>query len=579
MSFTESQQTAIENTDPNNLVVAGAGSGKTRVLTHRVARLVSSGVSPQSILVLTFTRKAARELKERLSALVGDVARKIWVGTFHGISYRILAQWGDRIGYKTDGASISIVSPEESAELIDRVCQSYGWKGSKRAIDEARSLLAHNGTFPPDPDLGRIIREYWSILKENNALDYDQILLETHRLFEECPDALEFFRNKFVHVFVDEYQDTDRLQYDLHERISPENLFVVGDVRQAIYGWRGADISIILGFDRSRNARITHLAECFRCGRSIVEAANRLIAKNGGELEKPMIPALDTDGEILVRRGGGDQIVDLLNELFEPHSTMAVIARTHHALDLVEDALRRAKIDYLRVGAASRKIEDSVEWKTFHGALRSVLNPRDSIAFLAHAVKVEGLSADQLSALRVDATNAGMSLSEFYYSEAMAPFGNTPSCRGVLAWLCGEVRAFVGTVRGLWERFYLKTGLYVSNPAVCGKISDYLADRAEGMTPVEWLEWLGTRDMHADLEAPTDRLTLLTAHAAKGLEWNTVIIADFDDGVFPSQRAIKSGDLDEERRLAYVTFTRAKKRLAVFSRKEPSRFMAEAGVQ
>ena len=234
MNHTPAQLQAINSDAKAMLVIAGAGSGKTATTIARIARLVSEGTNPASILCLTFTRKAANEVKERLAKKIGtSAAKKIWAGTFHSISYRILMQWGSKIGYQTNsGRVITVVTPEESEELIKQIMIAYDYKGTAKSLNDAKSILAHDGTEPEDLNIKRIIAEYHARLKECNTVDFDQLLLEVQKLFEVSQDALDFYRTKFQHIFVDEYQDTDKVQYNLHEVLAPKHLFCVGDTDQ-----------------------------------------------------------------------------------------------------------------------------------------------------------------------------------------------------------------------------------------------------------------------------------------------------------------------------------------------------------
>jgi DNA helicase II / ATP-dependent DNA helicase PcrA len=575
--ITPAQKQAIESQSPAILVLAGAGSGKTFTVVQRIVRLVKSGTNSASILCLTFTRKAAKELKERLEKLIGKDARKIWAGTFHSISYRILSAWGERIGYMTTGGEkITIITPDEAESILKTVREEYGWNGTQKAIEEAKSKLAHKGDFPEDPSLARIIREYWSRLKECNAVDYDQLLLEVHRIFRECPDALLHYQNRFSHIFVDEYQDTDTIQYSLHEVLRPQFLFAVGDIRQGIYSWRGAEISIIKDFEQAHpGAEVIDLLECFRCGRPIVEAANRLIAHNP-EGKKGLIPTVE-GGNVSVRRGGPLEIAEYLSEdlALEDPGQIAVIARTHRILEETLAACQEKGLDVFKIGSASNNVKDLAEWKTFHAVLRMVLNPMDNIAFWSFGADWLRLSADQRKTLKGVADAQGDAILHVLARESGEEFSHAKR-------VYNELSEGKNTDSALFSfKLFVANGTpsqsYVS---AMGRVEQYLKENgAEQMTPAEWLQWVSTRDMHSELEsgANKEKITLLTAHAAKGLEWENVILAGFNAGEFPSARSARTG-IDEERRLAYVAMTRAKKNLVVFSDKEPSRFITEAGI-
>lgn len=567
MTLTESQKRAIFSPAPAILVVAGAGSGKTSVATKRIARLISDGTDPGSILVITFTRKAARELKTRLEKLIGPQARKIWCGTFHAISYRILAQWGERIGYQTTGGrSISVVSPDESEIMLDNIVQEYGWKGSMKTVEEAKSILAHTMKNPDDPDLQRIIREYHARLRECNAVDFDQLLLEVHRLFRECPEALAFYRNRFTHVFVDEYQDTDHAQYSLHEVLAAPNLFCVGDPDQAIYGWRGADVSIILDFETAHpGAEVIKLEECFRCGRPIVEAANNLIFRNKDRIEKRLVPTIE-EGDVSVKTGEAQNVAGFLSEdlAFADPAEVAVIARTHNELEKVLQAGEILGLDLHKVGAKSDAILGSYEFKTFLAVLRMAINPRDSIAWHCFGGKWTGLQDQERQAIQKKAILDGCSPIETYletFPKSKLTEIRVHTTRTVWMWFCVWMTTQMDRINSTHEAIWKYLDANVNHD----------------LSPEDFMVWIQTRDNQAELERGQDRITLLTAHACKGLEWDTVILAGFDQKTFPSARALREGHLEEERRLGYVAMTRARKRLVIFT-DNPSQFIREAGL-
>lgn len=569
MNMTPSQQRAIDSNAPAILVVAGAGSGKTSTVVQRNARLIAQGESPDSILCLTFTRKAANELKERLEKLIGPQARRIWAGTFHAISYRILRQWGERIGYQTTGGrTITVVTPDEAESVFKAVIDQYGWKGRKSTIEEARKELAHRGEFPEDLDLARIIREYWAELRRMNAVDYDQLLLEVSRLFRESPEALAFYRNRFAHIFVDEYQDTDLVQYNLHEMLAPAHLFCVGDPDQAIYGWRGADMSIILRFEQAHpGAEVVLLEECFRCAPPIVEAANRLIAHNRDRIPKTLLPQ-PGEGSAEARKDWSP-VYRLSEDLaFEKPEEVAVIARTHADLEKIERECIQAGLSVFRVGAEEKTIGKSAIMRRFKSHLRLWLNSRDDLAM--HSLDLPAAEIQAAMAAR----RSDQSLFEAWRAR-----------------LSDDGRLTLEAIRHAFDEAPSSVAAFAAFSTVAGShpqemLLNYLADNGGELKPAEWIEREMVKDMHAGLERKRpDRITLLTAHAAKGLEWDHVLVIGMEDGKFPSQRAIRAGTEEEERRLAYVAFTRARKTLAIYPIVDgatpagtPSRFIKEAGL-
>ena len=517
--------------------------------------MAKDGCNPASILCLTFTRKAARELKERLQQTIGDQARRIWAGTFHAISYRILMQWGGKIGYQTtEGRSITVTTPEESENLFREIMKSYNYKGTIREVDQARSELAHAGIEPEDPNIRRMIEEYKSRLKECNAIDFDGLLLEFRRLFETHSPALEYYQNKFDHIFVDEYQDTDRIQYNLHEILNPRNLFVVGDADQGIYSWRGAELSIIQGFETDHpGAEVIKLEHCFRCGDEIVRRANNLIQHNRQRLDKTLIGATGTQGEF---RGYFESCPEFIAEIladeltFEDPRQIAVIARKHSILEGIEKACNQIGLQVHRVGAASQAVEDNESFKSFVARCKLAANPRDNLAFL---------TANQ--------EYYGFDLKEVWRR------ANTEGC----GWFEAARMLHVESDLRLPDLSQSVHDAYLDQVDANTLILAYLKHLYPNHTVRQFLEAYATRDMHTELEKPVEAITLITAHASKGLEWDHVLIAEFDEGTLPSKRAIREGSLEEERRLAYVAMTRARKSVRVFCSpdRDPSRFLEE----
>lgn len=559
MNPTPAQQEAIDSYDNNLLLIAGAGSGKTATVIQRIKRLIDGGVNPASILCLTFTRKAAMEMRERLEKMLdARQIRPIWIGTFHSISYRILSQWGYKIGYKVSKTeSISVTSPDEADELLKAVLDQYDFRAPIKKIMEAKGLLSHDNIKPANPDIERVLREYKSRLKESNAVDFDYLLLEVHALFEVCPEALNYYRNKFSYVFIDEYQDTDLVQYNLHEILRPKNLFAIGDADQCLFSWRGAHMEIILDFDKKHdNTRVIKLEHCFRCGDQIVAAANALIENNRDRIKKTLIGATKTNGQIdLFDNNGAEQVASFLSEemAFESPSEVVVIARNHRSLEFIERACRHCGLDVLRVGKATNEVESLDCFRFMVAYLKLRLNPMNNIAFLtANKIGFHQILSDIWQA----ANEAGCSWYQAFNDQAIVDHD------------CNIVDFY----RACCSR---------SNRAMNSLALDYLTTMFdENIDAESWLEQYQLKDGQLELEKKKEgKITLITAHAAKGLEWDNVIIADFDELAFPSGLAIKNNTMEEERRLAYVAFTRARKRLSIFyTAHKPSRFLLEANL-
>jgi len=559
MNPTPAQQEAIDSYDSNLLLIAGAGSGKTATVIQRIKRLIERGVNPASILCLTFTRKAAMEMRERLEKMLGARAiRPIWIGTFHSISYKILSQWGYKIGYKiSKSESISVTSPEEANTLLQTVMEQYDCGISMKKIMEAKGLLSHDNIKPTNPNIERLLREYKARLKESNAVDFDYLLLEVHALFEACPEALKYYQGKFSYVFIDEYQDTDLVQYNLHEILQPKNLLAIGDADQCLFSWRGAHMEIILDFDKKHaDTKVIKLEHCFRCGDKIVEAANTLIEHNRNRIEKTLVGATQTEGLIdLSNESNAAKIALFLAEemAFESPGQIAVIARNHRSLEFIEKACRQYGLDVLRVGKATAEIDTMDCFKFMVAYLKLLLNPMNNIAFLT--ANKAGFSV-ALSAIWTKADELGCSWYQAF---------NDPE----------TIEVGLSIVD-----FYRASCAKISRP-MNAIVIDYLESMFDnGIKAEDWLKQYQLKDGQLELEKKKDGLiTLITAHASKGLEWDNVIIADFDELSFPSALSIKNNTMEEERRLAYVAFTRARKRLSIFyNSHKPSRFLREANL-
>lgn len=550
MNMTPSQEKAINSNSKSVLILAGAGSGKTATTISKIAKLIESGINPSSVLCLTFTRKAANEMKERLSDMIGrDKAKKIWAGTFHSICYRILMQFGNHIGYQTNGSKITVITADESNLLMKKIIENYGYKGTQKEISDAKNLLAHKGVVPENPEIARIIKEYYTKLRESNSIDYDKLLLEVSFLFQKCNQARDHYHNRFKYIFVDEYQDTDTMQYSLHELINPDYLFVVGDVDQSIYSFRGAEISIIQNFKKDhKESEVILLEECFRCCDSIVEKANKLISHNKNRFDKKLIGKTGKNGLFEVYFGDAFSLANYVSEnlAFEMPGDIAVIGRTHNVLKELETAFFEIGLDTHRVGADMQYIEQSAQFQKILCLLRLNANVKDNIAFM----KLSQLECFDLESVWQSANLRGCSWFESYQEKEKYK-------------------------HDLNKRIFDVVEEILINCQIDSKIKDFF-DGKKDFTGIEFLEDYQIRDQHYELEKKDpDKITLITAHAAKGLEWKNVVIAEFTEKCFPSVLAVKSGNIEEERRLAYVSFTRAAERLVIFHGKNKSCFLGE----
>ncbi len=602
------------------LVLAGAGSGKTRVLTVRIAHLVAGGAAPEGILAVTFTNKAAAEMRERLARILGaDAAARTVVGTFHAFCLRTLREHGAALGLPAFGicdASDQLAAaravlrdlrvPEahvQPSQLQSRI--SLGKNRLERAEDQDDDLLR------------RAWLAYDAHLRRNRALDFDDLLLFTLRLLEQAPAVRQVLQQRHRHVLVDEYQDTNRPQYEIVRRLAEKHhsLFVVGDDDQAIYGWRGADLSRILGFAKDfRGATTVRLQTNYRSTGAILEAANRLIACNVGRHEKTLRAVLEA--------GDSPRVVGQPDEEAEAAFTaqdiaarlaagarpaeFAVLLRTAVQARPFETALRAAQVPYRLVGGPS--FYDRKEVRDVLAYLRLLVNPDDETALLRIAnCPPRGLGKASLDRLVADATAAGRPVAETF-DRAEAVEGVPP----VAAQAARELRA---TLRTLAGRAAGATDLVALVREVLAAV-DYRAelercptpeereDRRAGVSEVlnvaeslqrrgvtrlqDLLDRLTLAEQDERTAEPTgERVLLMTLHAAKGLEWPRVYLAGCEETLLPHQKAIDLDAVPEERRLMYVGITRAQRQLTLTwaatrsrygsrSPTYPSRFLYEA---
>lgn len=616
MNLTTQQQVAVETTAPNVLVVAGAGSGKTRVLTARIAYLLAQGVAPSAILTFTFTRKAANEMKTRVAALVGEhTANSMLIGTFHSIALIILERHAKILGYRP---GISVFSDADQWTVLESVGRDLGYMNDRKWTafakkdiaqcieivnatpkrdDIAKALATQSGLKLSEADaLSKLIQGYRNRLFENNAVDFGMILAECQRLFAEQPKILRMYQDTFSHVMVDEYQDTDLVQYNLHNWLSPPaHLFAVGDLDQAIYAWRGAHPELMLNLDKARpDLEVIKLEECFRCGPSVVAAANRLIEHNVDRIDRTLVSRVDYESTVHVLPGRSEDVANTIRAAKEEAGfdwgDIAVLGRSHRTLKRLQQVFAQGEIPCVRIGALSDVCETDA-FRDLLAAMRLVANEWDAVAFLRLRPFFKLNDPVEYSGLRQQA--ACNSKSHFRsWTEYRDIEGNEIGTLGevLLAFRPEDssVSCFVDRV------VHLVTSALIDAMFADEEYSEHLLQSVsfwKAMTPCmmlhEALRWFATKDIQDEIEATKDphKVTLMTVHAAKGLEWPCVIVTNLNEKSFPSSR----GDEEEERRLCYVAITRAKERLVLHYRRDcdqaegrtpqpPSRFLAEAGV-
>ncbi len=598
------------------LVLAGAGSGKTRVLTSRVCHLIHEhGIAPDRILAVTFTNKAAGEMRERIGRLLGGDPTGMWVGTFHAIGARLLRRHADRLGWDR---TFSIFDADQSLRLMKSVQESEGldpkrWspKGLRAEISNAKNQLVDAKAFAAENEgsrdffvknVARVYPEYQKALAHQNAFDFDDLLVKPVELLEANAGLLESYRDRFAFVLVDEYQDTNRAQFRFVELMAGahHNLMVVGDDDQSIYGWRGADIKNILDFEKAfPGAHIVRLERNYRSSKSILDAANRVIAENvnrkgktlrtereGGE-PITLLESLDENDE-------GAWIVDEMEARVRntpglAYSEIAVLYRTNAQARALEDALRRAGVPYQVVGSVRfyerREIQDVLAY------LRLISNPRDAVAF-DRVVNYprRGVGLTTLEHLRRWADSQGASLLEAAARADEVPDIRAAGARGLMHFAAliqrFSVRALQADIGELLEELLedldLMRHLHEEGPEgedrarnvaelIAGAL-DFDASLVVGAddevdTFTELDLFLQQVALVADvdrLDPDADAVTLMTLHNAKGLEFPVVFIAGMEEGLFPLARAYDEPDaLEEERRLFYVGITRAEDKLTL----------------
>jgi len=617
----EPQRRAVLHRGTPLLVVAGAGSGKTRVLTHRVAHLIASGdATPWQILAITFTNKAADEMRERLVDLVGPVARRMWVSTFHAACVRILRAHADRLGYRS---SFTIYDDADSRRLVEHVLRDLNIDAKRLparsvqgSISAAKAELVDAPAYAAgaasvfERRIADVYQEYERRLAAASAMDFDDLLLQTVRLFRSAPDVLGEYRARFHHVLVDEYQDTNRAQNEIVLMLAAEHhdICVVGDSDQSIFGWRGADIRNIVEFEEAfPDTTVIPLEQNYRSTRTILDAANAVIAHNVTRVPKE----LWTDGEAgerIVRYRAEDEYdeaawvateIARLREFdgVDP-GEVAVFYRTNAQSRALEEELVRAGIAYKVVGGT--RFYDRREVKDLLAYLRLLANPDDEVS-ARRVVNVprRGVGDASVDRLAAWARQHGRSFADaLEHAPEAGVTGKAAKGAAQLAALLAELRARIEAGAGpdeLIEAVAERTGYRAALEAedtleAHGRLENVgeLAGAAGDYESLdEFLESVALVADTDELEAGDRRVSLMTLHSAKGLEFPAVFLVGLEDGVFPHLRALEDPDqLEEERRLCYVGITRARRQLYLThawsrtlwgstSHAIPSRFLSE----
>lgn len=600
----DKQAEAVQTTEGPLLIMAGAGSGKTRVLTHRIAYLIDEKfVNPWNILAITFTNKAAREMRERALAL-SPATKDTLIATFHSMCVRILRREADHIGYNRN---FTIVDPGEQRTLMKRIVKALNLdpkKWSERSIlatisnakndllDERAYELGASDLY--SQTVARCYKAYQEELRRSEAMDFDDLIMMTLRLFDQNPDVLAYYQQRYQYIHVDEYQDTNHAQYQLVTLLASrfKNICVVGDADQSIYGWRGADMQNILDFEKDYpDARVVLLEENYRSTKKILQAANEVIQHNRHRRPKKLWTQ-NADGEQIVYYRANDErdeavfvastISNMCLELGKSFKDFAVLYRTNAQSRTIEEALLKSNIPYTMVGGTkfySRKeIRDVIAYLTV------VANPSDNISFerIVNEPK-RGVGPGTLDKLRQFAYGQEQSLLEAASSLEQSPLkGKAAQAMLALATFLSDLRADLDqlSITALAEALLEKSGyldmLRVQNTlesqarienieeflSVTKSFDEVSAQQQEHEAGIDRLgRFLNDLALIADSDdgnAETAEVTLMTLHAAKGLEFPVVFLIGMEEGVFPLARAAEDQDeLEEERRLAYVGITRA----------------------
>ena len=612
------QKEAMLCTEGPLLIIAGAGSGKTRVLTHRIAWLIESGITdPWHILAITFTNKAAGEMRQRVDSLVKEGADQVWVATFHSTCVRILRRFIDRIGYEN---GFTIYDTDDQKTLMKQVfkdlridLRSFRERNVLAAISSAKNELIGPDAFAKEAvgyaeeKQAECYREYQKRLHKNNALDFDDLIMMTVKLLKACPDVLDYYRNRFRYILVDEYQDTNTAQFRLVELLAGghRNLCVVGDDDQSIYKFRGANIENILNFEEAfPGAKVVKLEQNYRSNGNILEAANSVIRNNRGRRDKKLWTEQETGEKIRVMRfeTAQDEADAVSSEILKAsggirYSSFAVLYRTNAQSRLLEEKFVTKGIPYQLVGGVNfyqrREIKDVLAY------LRTIANGSDDIAVrrILNVPKrgIGNTTADKIADFAaangisfwqglLDAPGAGIAgradakirkftdmIEEFRRKSADMPLDK----------LIAMVAADSGYTESLKEEGEIEAESRIENiDELISKAASYeaegpdLSDRTEEGLPADlpllnrFLEEVSLVADIDSLDEDSEKVTLMTLHAAKGLEFDEVYMTGMEDGLFPGNRSIDDPkELEEERRLCYVGITRAKRRLTMTSAK------------
>ncbi len=620
------QKEAVLNTEGANLIVAGAGSGKTRVLTYKIAHLLEQGVNPSNILALTFTNKAAKEMKERISSVVGfELASLLWMGTFHSIFSKILRFEADKIGYSSN---FTIYDTDDAKSLLRSILRQLGLKredypenGLLKAISDAKNNLVTATHYPnissymerdkasKKPQTHIIYNMYEQKCKQADAMDFDDLLMQTNILFRDSPETLEKYRNRFHYILVDEYQDTNFSQYYIIKKLSElrQNITVVGDDAQSIYSFRGARIENILNFKKDYpNHQIFKLEQNYRSTQNIVDAANDIIRRNKNQIPKKVFSKNDLGRPIHIKSAMTDteegflvvgDILELRQREHLEYSDFAILYRTNMQSRIMEEALRKRNIPYRIYGGFSfyqrKEIKDIIAY------LRVVSNPKDNealkriINFPARGIgkttmdKLETLANEYQTSIwniltkieTLKTFNSGTQKKLMGFTQLITLLKDIADEKGAYE-VAEELIHRTGLVKLLEKQDTPEAVSQKENiMELLNGIKEYgdLLAKEEGLELLTLSHYLENVSLltSQDTEDKDDnnKVSLMTIHSAKGLEFKSVYLVGVERDLFPSMMSKNDAkSLEEERRLFYVAMTRAEKYLTISYSKNRMKF-------
>ncbi len=600
------QKEAVKTVDGPLLIMAGAGSGKTRVLTHRIAYLLGEkGVAPWNILAITFTNKAAKEMRERIFNLVGKDAEDIWVSTFHSMCVRILRRDIDRIGFNR---SFSILDTTDQLTVIKNILKEKNLDSKKfdprsilGSISSAKNELqtaadySRDAFTPFEKVVGEIYASYQDRLRKNHSLDFDDLIMMTINLFERVPEVLQYYQRKFQYIHVDEYQDTNHAQYKIVKLLAEQfkNICVVGDSDQSIYRWRGADISNILSFEKDYDkAQVILLEQNYRSTQTILDAANAVITNNSNRKAKKLWTENGQGTPIHYFRAASEQdegyfvagkLAEWKKEGVHQYGDVAILYRTNAQSRAMEEVLVKSNIPYKMVGGV--KFYDRKEIKDILAYLRFIANPDDEISF-SRIINVpkRGVGAASVDKIINYSIMNDLSLSDTLeqidfvglsgkITKAIGDFhAMAKNWQQMLDYLSvtelvEEVLDKTGYIQVLKDENTIESASRIENIEEFLTVTNAFEESSEDKSLVSFLTDLALVsdiDQADKEESQADEVILMTLHSAKGLEFPVVFLIGLEEGIFPHSRSLMDEEeMEEERRLAYVGITRAEKDLYI----------------